>query len=571
MAVTLLGSVEAFAQGGGYAYGNAPYSNPRPMAPTGQNLAQTVSPFHPVDFEQPVQPFAPADISYYGNGPPQRTGFFFSYEKLYWYMQAPKVAQIGSPDAVGYYTELPNNNPNNQEVLETNGMDTGWMNADAAWGNRYEIGYMENSDYGWLVGVIDHVKQTQRCHMNNVTMLFDDPRGFLGPDYQDNNGDGIDDDLDGDRIYGRHGIDTSVPPDGIPDTITVVLPGGTFIPIDEDDRQPYIPRFDELEIKNTTTLNGVELMQMYRAPRMKNGGTFELLYGVRYVHLQDQFAWFGIGGVLGDSFSVTNADNNILGPQIGFRAANSWGRWNCAIEARFLAGFNAQSMNQRSLIASNAGYAAASVTADATTEAMAQVAFLAFGIALGVAHFRDLDSAGPLTEAMVATLLLAIPGIAALILLQKKGADFAQRIAAKFFPQVRSGTTFREAIHDLYDAPGRLAASAALHLLAWIGAGGGTFIAFRLVGGQISLTDALALEALLCTLRSIAAFVPAALGVQEAGYAMLAPLFGLPAEMGLAVSLLKRAREIVIGIPALIYWQMVEGRAAMAAGKSTDG
>ena len=33
----------------------------------------------------------------------------------------------------------------------------------------------------------------------------------------------------------------------------------------------------------------------------------------------------------------------------------------------------------------NAGYAAASVTADATTEAMAQVAFLAFGIALGVA------------------------------------------------------------------------------------------------------------------------------------------------------------------------------------------
>jgi len=216
----------------------------------------------------------------------------------------------------------------------------------------------------------------------------------------------------------------------------------------------------------------------------------------------------------------------------------------------------------------NAGYAAASVTADATTEAMAQVAFLAFGIALGVAHFRDLDSAGPLTEAMVATLLLAVPGIAALILLQKKGADLAQRIAARFFPQVRSGTSFREAIHDLYDSPGRLAVSAALHLLAWIGAGGGTFIAFRLVGGQISLTDALALEALLCTLRSIAAFVPAALGVQEAGYAMLAPLFGLPAEMGLAVSLLKRAREIVIGIPALIYWQMVEGRAALAAGRA---
>ena len=73
--------------------------------------------------------------------------------------------------------------------------------------------------------------------------------------------------------------------------------------------------------------------------------------------------------------------------------------------------------------------------------------------------------------------------------------------------------------------------------------------------GNISLLNAIALEALLCTLRSIAAPVPAAIGVQEWGYAMLAPLFGLPAEMGVAVSLLKRAREIVLGVPALLYWQ----------------
>ena len=212
----------------------------------------------------------------------------------------------------------------------------------------------------------------------------------------------------------------------------------------------------------------------------------------------------------------------------------------------------------------NAGYAAASVAADATTEAMAQVAFLAFGIALGVAHFRHLSSTGPLIEAMVVTLLLAMPGIAALIFLQKKGADFAQRMAGRFFPQVKDGTSFRDAIHDLYDSPARLAASSSWHLLAWIGAGGGTYISFRLVGAQISVLDALALEALLCTLRSIAAFVPAAIGVQEAGYAVLAPLFGLPAELGLAVSLLKRAREIVIGVPALLYWQGIEGRKAFA-------
>jgi glycosyltransferase 2 family protein len=212
----------------------------------------------------------------------------------------------------------------------------------------------------------------------------------------------------------------------------------------------------------------------------------------------------------------------------------------------------------------DAAYAAASVAADATTEAMAQVVFLAFGLGIGFTQFRHLQGSGPLTEAMIAVLLLAVPGIALLIFLQKRGASFAEKLALRFFPQMKQGFSFRAAIEDLYDSPPRLAASAALHLLSWMASGGATFIAFRLVGGQISLVNAVALEALLCTIRSIAAFVPAAIGVQEAGYAMLAPLFGLPAEMGLAVSLLKRAREIVLGVPALIYWQTVESRKAFS-------
>jgi putative membrane protein len=213
----------------------------------------------------------------------------------------------------------------------------------------------------------------------------------------------------------------------------------------------------------------------------------------------------------------------------------------------------------------NSAYAAASVAADATTEAMAQVVFLAFGLGLGFTQFRHLSGSGPLTQAMLAVLLLAVPGIALLIFLQKKGAGFAERIAARFFPQAQEGVSFRAAIEELYDSRTRLAASSAFHLIAWVGAGGGTFIAFRLVGGHINLLNAIALEALLCTLRSIAAPVPAAIGVQEWGYAMLAPLFGLPAEMGVAVSLLKRAREIVLGVPSLIYWQSIEGRKALAA------
>jgi len=210
-------------------------------------------------------------------------------------------------------------------------------------------------------------------------------------------------------------------------------------------------------------------------------------------------------------------------------------------------------------------FAAASVAGDATTEAMAQVVFLAFGLGLGFTQFRHLQGSGPVTEGMLAVLFLAVPGIALLIFLQRKGASFAERLAARFFPQMKQGLSLHAAMEELYDSKTRLAVSSALHLLAWIGGGVGTFIAFRLVGGQIGLWNAVALEALLSTLRSIAAPVPAAIGVQEWGYAMLAPLFGLPAEMGVAVSLLKRAREILLGVPALIYWQSVESRRAFGS------
>ena len=86
----------------------------------------------------------------------------------------------------------------------------------------------------------------------------------------------------------------------------------------------------------------------------------------------------------------------------------------------------------------------------------------------------------------------------------------------------------------------------------------------RLIGGKIGIENALAVESILCALRSAAVVVPGALGVQEAGYAMLMPLFGLTPDIGLAVSLLKRAREIAIGAPVLLFWQGLEGRRAFA-------
>jgi hypothetical protein len=48
--------------------------------------------------------------------------------------------------------------------------------------------------------------------------------------------------------------------------------------------------------------------------------------------------------------------------------------------------------------------------------------------------------------------------------------------------------------------------------------------------------------------------------VQEAGYAGLGIVFGIPPELSLGVSLVRRGRDLVVGVPILLVWQLLEMR-----------
>jgi putative membrane protein len=112
----------------------------------------------------------------------------------------------------------------------------------------------------------------------------------------------------------------------------------------------------------------------------------------------------------------------------------------------------------------------------------------------------------------------------------------------------------------MYGDSGRLALGAALHLLGWIGKGVGNWIAFWLLGSNVGLMEALAIEGLLHVMLAAAVLVPGYAGVQEAGYVGLGALFGLPPEVSLGVSLIRRARDLAIGVPILLIWQIFEMR-----------
>jgi len=85
-------------------------------------------------------------------------------------------------------------------------------------------------------------------------------------------------------------------------------------------------------------------------------------------------------------------------------------------------------------------------------------------------------------------------------------------------------------------------------------------VVFQVLGKPIAPASAIAIQSLLEALRSATVFIPAAVGVQEAGYAALGALFGFAPETGVAVSLLRRARDIAVGVPVLLAWQAAEAR-----------
>ena len=298
-----------------YEYGSAPYA-----AGDNKPALNGLWPFSPGHVGSYAQPFSPARTSTYGNGPHPNEGYFFSYERLFWSLSAPETSTVGAPPlntpSPGYSTPAFGGNFNGS-------IDSSFIKAIGAWGNRWEIGYADDTNFGWLVSVLDHVHQGQYQTVNQAKMTLGDPNllveGFL--------------------------ID--------PDTSVVTdvgqLPG----------------LFQQLLMQNLTTLNGLELSRTYRAPRLHGGGFFEVIYGARWFQLDDAYIVTGLGNgsatytlvtpdvtgvfplnVLADSYWATRTLNNLIGAQIGLRWFRQRYRWVTSADARFLAAANFQNTHQ---------------------------------------------------------------------------------------------------------------------------------------------------------------------------------------------------------------------------------
>ncbi|HUO23245.1 MAG TPA: lysylphosphatidylglycerol synthase domain-containing protein [Caulobacteraceae bacterium] len=206
-----------------------------------------------------------------------------------------------------------------------------------------------------------------------------------------------------------------------------------------------------------------------------------------------------------------------------------------------------------------AGEAFASSVIDITVEIAAQLIYTVVGIAILVASLGAGHRNGPLLWSLAAVLVLGGLVVSGMVATQQKGPAFFEKVMSKVAPNAAEhAQDAHVAFQAAYAQRGRLFASLVLHLIGWFGGAFGAWLILGFIGRPLPYSSVVAIESVLFAVRNAAFIVPSGLGVQEGAYALLGPLFGIPVEAALALSLIKRARDISIGVPVLLLWQAQE-------------
>jgi putative membrane protein len=202
---------------------------------------------------------------------------------------------------------------------------------------------------------------------------------------------------------------------------------------------------------------------------------------------------------------------------------------------------------------------------DISTELVGQLLFTFLGLGLvaagiGGSSIRHLESP-PFITGLSIIALIAV----SFMLVQWKGVALLRRLSVRWAPWLTPKLDLlQDGVGAVYERPLRVVASVATHFTAWITATGGVWLALQFMHAPISLPAAIALESLIYLVRSAAFLIPGAIGVMEGSYVLLVPMFGLPPEIGLALALIKRGRDLTIGAPAVLIWQAMEGKQLLA-------
>jgi len=186
---------------------------------------------------------------------------------------------------------------------------------------------------------------------------------------------------------------------------------------------------------------------------------------------------------------------------------------------------------------------------------LAQATYLGLALILGYGLLAGIGTGMPWLVGLGVIFLLIVGGALSLVFAQGAVAAKLHRLLMRLpFPRLRR---WLEGGHGHFAAADaslaalaarprrRLWVSYGLFVMAWLAETLETYVLLSIVGVHLSAVHVLVLEACAVFLRNLAFFVPAGLGVQDAGYLAFLRAFGVPADVGAAFVILKRAKELV--------------------------
>ena len=227
----------------------------------------------------------------------------------------------------------------------------------------------------------------------------------------------------------------------------------------------------------------------------------------------------------------------------------------------------------RALLVARSGIAgpvaAGSVIVDVTTNFFSQLLFTVLGLALLLASVR---TAAPALSVAIGIGVMSLAAVG-FLLAQRRGmfAFLARRIerlswTPEWSTLSTGAATLDAVIDERYRDRRAIAAATIWHFASWLIGGIEIWMALHFFDHPLPLLAVIMMEALTEAVRSAAFVVPGALGIQESSYLVVGAWLGLTPDVALAVSLAKRVREVVLGVPGLVLWQL-QGAASLWSGR----
>lgn len=185
--------------------------------------------------------------------------------------------------------------------------------------------------------------------------------------------------------------------------------------------------------------------------------------------------------------------------------------------------------------------------------------------AVGLIWLLHLNASGSEIHRVLLGLVLSLPVPVGFGLLLRYGSVF-RRFESALRPLVGAASwadgaaTLDRELRGLLRRTGSLISAGGLQFAAFVSGAFEVWLVLRLFGHPVGVGVAITLESMTQAVRHLAFIIPAGLGVQEAGLMLFGHALGVSGELALALSMAKRMREVLCGLPALLSWQWLEAR-----------